>query len=314
MPRLPVRCGDLLRAGQPLPGPGPAGGDTGRRQVRVQAVSGPAKDERGRAGRPAGGASEESRLSVPTARDRSGTSTLPRLLAALHDRLPEDRVLAWESVLHKAAGPDDPLLGRFIAAQSAVGLSEQLRGIADAWRTETPDLTGAGLALTLATLRAAPRSQPAQPVVSGPLSAAIPARLTSGVVQDVIHSAETSLLIASFAAYGAGDVVASIAQAATRGVHVDLLLEESTQASAAFAALPAGVAVWHRKASEGVLHAKLVAADRHTAFLGSANLTDRALTDNIELGVVLRDPAVVGPLVDHFRWLIAPENGVMRLA
>ncbi|MFD9465013.1 phospholipase D-like domain-containing protein [Streptomyces sp. NPDC060027] len=95
---------------------------------------------------------------------------------------------------------------------------------------------------------------------------------------------------------------------------MDLLLEESTQASAAFATLPPSVAVWHRATSTGVLHAKLIAADRHTAFLGSANLTDRALTDNIELGVVLRDPAVVGPLVDHFRWRITPENGVMRLA
>ncbi|WNM28982.1 phospholipase D-like domain-containing protein [Streptomyces sp. Li-HN-5-11] len=64
----------------------------------------------------------------------------------------------------------------------------------------------------------------------------------------------------------------------------------------------------------GVLHAKLIASDRHTALLGSANLTDRALSDNIELGVVLRDPHLVEPLVDHFRWLLAPENKVMRPA
>jgi phosphatidylserine/phosphatidylglycerophosphate/cardiolipin synthase-like enzyme len=94
---------------------------------------------------------------------------------------------------------------------------------------------------------------------------------------------------------------------------VDLLLEETTQASAAFAALPAEVNVWHRIGASGVLHAKVVAADRHTAMLGSANLTDRALSDNIELGVVLRDPHLVEPLVDHFRWLLAPENNVMRL-
>lgn len=95
---------------------------------------------------------------------------------------------------------------------------------------------------------------------------------------------------------------------------MDLLLEESTQASAAFAALPDEVHVWHRAGVSGVLHAKLIAADRHTAFLGSANLTDRALSDNIELGVVLRDPRLVEPLVDHFHWLLALENNVMRLA
>lgn len=89
---------------------------------------------------------------------------------------------------------------------------------------------------------------------------------------------------------------------------------ESAQASAAFVALPSEVRVWHRVATSGVLHAKLIAADRHTALLGSANLTDRALSDNIELGVVLRDPYVVEPLVDHFHWLLASENKVMRRA
>ncbi|MFF2999008.1 phospholipase D-like domain-containing protein [Streptomyces sp. NPDC057950] len=206
---------------------------------------------------------------------------LPRLLATLYDRLPEDRLAAWENVLQQVTGPDDPFLGRFITAQSAVGLADQLRAIVAARRTEAPALAGTGVALTLATLRAAPHPRPAQPV-SGPLSAAVPARLTSGVVQGVIRSADTSLLIASFAAHGAGDVVAEIAEAAKRGVQVDLLLEESTQASAAFTALPPGVSVWHRVASAGVLHAKLIAADRHTALLSSANLTDRALTNNVD--------------------------------
>lgn len=62
----------------------------------------------------------------------------------------------------------------------------------------------------------------------------------------------------------------------------------------------------------GVHLQTLLAADRHTALIGSANLTDRALDDSIELGVVLRDPSAVGPVVDHFRRLIAPESGLMR--
>lgn len=280
-------------------------------------MTGSAADERGPVepdGHPPGAAGEGGRFSVPAARSSNRSSDLPRLLAALCDRLPEDRLVAWEHVLQTVTGPDDPLLDRFITAQSAAGLSDQLKAITEAWRSDTPDLPGTGLALAFAALRALPHPRPAQPVVTGPLSAAIPARLTSEVAQEVIRSADTSLLIASFAAHGAGDVVAEISEAVGRGVRVDLLLEESTQASTAFTALPPKVAVWHRVASTGVLHAKLIAADRHTALLGSANLTDRALTDNIELGVVLRDPAVVGPLVDHFRWLISPENGIMRRA
>lgn len=70
----------------------------------------------------------------------------------------------------------------------------------------------------------------------------------------------------------------------------------------------------HTAHPRGVLVEQRAVDRRHTAFLGSANLTDRALSDNIELGVVLRDPQLVEPLVDHFHWMLAPENNVMRLA
>ncbi|WP_445280041.1 DISARM system phospholipase D-like protein DrmC [Streptomyces sp. DSM 118148] len=254
------------------------------------------------------------RADVPAARSGGPSRRLPRLLAALCDRLPADRIAVVEQVLRTTTGPDDASLARFIAAQSAASLAQQLSEIVRVWRSELPDANGAGLALALATARSIPRPKPAQVTVSGPVSASISARLTSGVAVEVVRSARTSLLVASFAAHGARSVMAEIGRAVGRGVRVDLLLEESTQAAAAFAALPEAVHVWHRVGSSGVLHAKLIAADRHTALLGSANLTDRALSDNIELGVVLRDPHLVGPLVDHFRWLLAPDNKVMRPA
>ncbi|WP_437093681.1 DISARM system phospholipase D-like protein DrmC [Streptomyces sp. enrichment culture] len=239
---------------------------------------------------------------------------LPALLASLRERLPDDRCAVLEHVLTDAAGPDDPRVGRFIAGQYAAGLAHQLADLVRAWRAEAPGLTGAALALALATARSLPRPEPPQVVVSGPLSASVPARLTSGVATEVIRSATASLVIASFAAHGARDIVEELERAVGRGVQVDLLLEESTQAAEAFAALPRGVRVWHRVGAAGVLHAKLIAADRHTALLGSANLTDRALSDNIELGVVLRDPRLVASLVDYFRWLLEPENNIMRRA
>ncbi|MFB7595500.1 DISARM system phospholipase D-like protein DrmC [Streptomyces sp. NPDC056160] len=235
-------------------------------------------------------------------------------MALLCDRLPEEDIAEWEQVLARASGPQDPLLSRFAGTQTASGLPDRLREIIQLWRTECPDLPGRGLALAFAAVRALPRPARALPVVSGPLGPLAPARLTAGVVLEVIRSAASSLLISSFAAHGAADIVGEIREAVIRGVRVDLLLEETTHAAAAFAALPTDVHVWHRATAGGVLHAKLVAADRHTAFVGSANLTDRALTDNIELGLVIRDPAVTGPLVDHFRWLIAPGTGLMRQA
>ncbi|MFC8760121.1 DISARM system phospholipase D-like protein DrmC [Streptomyces sp. NPDC057193] len=223
-----------------------------------------------------------------------------------------DRLVGLEHVLATVTHPDDPVLSRYIQTQSAAGLARQLTEMTRAWHREAPGITGPALALTLATYRSLPLPPPPQVVVSGPMGPSLPVRLTSGVAVEVIRSANASLLIASFAAYGALAVVEEIGRAVVRGVQVDLLLEESTHAATAFAALPPEVRIWHRTAGTGVMHAKLLAADRHTAFLGSANLTDRAMSDNIELGVVLRDRATVEPLVDHFRWLLAPEAHLMR--
>ncbi|WP_190092201.1 DISARM system phospholipase D-like protein DrmC [Streptomyces melanogenes] len=254
-----------------------------------------------------------------TGRDRAHTGSdqprrLPSLLAALCHRLPEDRLSEWEAFFESVAGPDDPLFHRFVSGQAAVGLSRQLMEITKAWRAESPSLGGDGLALAMAAARARPRPRPVQAVVSGPTSSAMLARLTSGVTLDVIRSAHSSLIIVSYAAHGASEVITEIRAAIRRGVEVDLLLEESTQAATAFANLPRQARIWHRTESPfgGVLHAKFVAADRDTALLGSANLTDRALSHNIELGVLLRDSRVVGPLVDHFRWLISEESAFMR--
>ncbi|MEU6761594.1 DISARM system phospholipase D-like protein DrmC [Streptomyces sp. NPDC046853] len=250
--------------------------------------------------------------SIPAPRGAGHSPRLPRLLAALHDRLPKDRAIEWARVLDQASGPADPVLTRFATTQVAAGLAEQLDTVIRVWSAECANLPGSALSLALASMSETARPIPPQPVVSGPVSPAVPARLTSGIALDVIRSASVSLLIASFAARGAETVISEIADAAHRGVRIDLLLEETTHAADAFSTLPNDVQIWHRIPHSGVIHAKLIAADRHTAVLGSANLTDRALTDNIELGVVVRDPTVVGPLVDHFRWLISPQAAIMR--
>ena len=65
-------------------------------------------------------------------------------------------------------------------------------------------------------------------------------------------------------------------------------------------------------ASRAALHAKLVAADERVALLGSANLTDKALAVNLELGVIIRDPDVVSRIVRHFRSLMEPGVGPLE--
>ena len=56
--------------------------------------------------------------------------------------------------------------------------------------------------------------------------------------------------------------------------------------------------------SVGVLHAKALVVDDEVVFITSANLTEAALERNIELGLLLRDPALAASTSTHSRGLI----------
>jgi phosphatidylserine/phosphatidylglycerophosphate/cardiolipin synthase-like enzyme len=60
----------------------------------------------------------------------------------------------------------------------------------------------------------------------------------------------------------------------------------------------------------GVLHGKAVVTDDEAVFLTSANLTEAALDRNIELGLLVRDPALAASVSRHFQALI--DRGVLR--
>ncbi|MER5634034.1 DISARM system phospholipase D-like protein DrmC [Streptomyces nitrosporeus] len=244
------------------------------------------------------------------------TGRLPGLLAALSRRLPPEGLADLRRCLCSADGPADPLLDRWTADHPAAGLPAELNAVRRAWREEAGRLPGTALALALgaAAVSEEEREPPAELVVSGPTSSALPVRLTSGTAIDVIRSARTSLLIVSFAAYNIDEIVTELRAAAGRGVRIDLFLEESTSAARAFGTLGERVRIWHRAEApaRGSLHAKVITADRRIALLGSANLTDRALYDNVEIGIILRDRRTVSRLTDHFHWLTGPEACYLR--
>ncbi|MFI7317593.1 DISARM system phospholipase D-like protein DrmC [Streptomyces venezuelae] len=243
---------------------------------------------------------------------------LAQLLAELGRRLPPPQLSGWAEALRLAAEPSPGVVSRLAQVSPAAGLGAQAAALCRLWGTEEPACHGRSLALALETAAAqygeCRPDRVAQLVVSGPVSAAVSLRLTSSVVIDVIRAAHESLLVVSFAAYGVENVVEEIRRAARRGVRVDILLERSTAAARVFEPLDGKVHVtqWDRSQQlpsagsggpAGSLHAKLIAADRHTALVGSANLTDRALKQNIEVGVILRGRETVGRIVDHFQAL-----------
>ena len=125
-------------------------------------------------------------------------------------------------------------------------------------------------------------------------------------------------------------VIAELHNAVGLEVRIDLVLESaeadggalhgSVGASAAFAAIQQEATFWRWPAarrpvvgvSRAAMHAKLLAADANVALLSSANLTDKALGDNLELGLLIRDPEVVRRIVGHFRALMRPGIGPLE--
>ena len=166
-------------------------------------------------------------------------------------------------------------------------------------------------------------------VISGPVSDSEAIRLTGWVISELIHDCQESLLIVSFAAFGVtGGTRTRPGRAAGRadrpgpGDHGrgGWRLARAGRGGRRLPGHPAGCDVLDLArrpaagigASRAALHAKLVAADQRVALLGSANLTDKALALNLELGVIIRDPEVVRRMVRHFRSLMQPGNGVLQ--
>lgn len=260
------------------------------------------------------------------------------VIAELAGRLPPGHVAAWARVLRAVRAKDldkdgHALEARLIEARPGVALGGAAARLIATWQAAEPPLPGAALALALesaALVAGQAAARRSDIVVSGPVSDSATVRLTGSVISELIHDCRESLLIVSFAAFGVTEVVHELARAARQGVRIDLVLETTAEeggalhgpvgAAAAFQAIRQDATFWTWPAarrpaigaSRAALHAKLVAADERVALLGSANLTDKALALNLELGVIIRDPEVVRRMVRHFRSLMRPAEGVLQ--
>jgi cardiolipin synthase C len=259
------------------------------------------------------------------------------VVADLAGRLPAGHVMAWARVLRSVpsggAASAPALEAGLLEARPGFAMAGAAARLIAAWQAADPPVSGAAVALALesaAYVAAGAEARRGDVVISGPTSGTAAARLTSSVISELIHDCRESLLVVSFAAFGVPEVVRELKAAAGRGVRIDLVLETTADeggtlrghvgAAAAFAEIRQNATFWvwpaARRpavgASRAALHAKLVAADERVALIGSANLTDKALAVNLELGVIIRDPDVVGGMVRHFRALMEPSSGILE--
>lgn len=259
--------------------------------------------------------------------------TTDRALAAAVGRaatdLPIGQLHKLADAIAKHDGPNPVARHSIVNAVPTAVFRHHAAAICEAWAVT--ELRGDGVALALRCsadvvdeLRG---EQQVSVVWTGPASYEVPVRATSAVLAEVIDEASKNLVIVSFAAYKVSAVVDALRAASGRGVNVHLILESAVEskgklthdAKEAFDALGDAVSfyVWpaELRVSQGgghaAMHAKCAVADRRTAFVTSANLTGAAMTDNMELGLVVRGGDVPARIARHFESLIAA--GTLRL-
>jgi phosphatidylserine/phosphatidylglycerophosphate/cardiolipin synthase-like enzyme len=229
-------------------------------------------------------------------------------------RLSDAQVEALAAACHKWQTPGGSL--GHVAAGASPGAHDAIADLATAWAA-SPALTGDGVALALRVGLRARREADARrsrPVWTGP-GATGEQRLTAAVLHELVCDARERILLVSFAAFTLAELAADLEAAARRSCGVDVVFETEEDSAGAYAGPQsqpfgsiAGIRRWrwpadHRDAG-AVLHAKLLVIDGRRALVGSANLTHRALTANLEAGVLIEDADLASELEAHVHALI----------
>jgi phosphatidylserine/phosphatidylglycerophosphate/cardiolipin synthase-like enzyme len=225
--------------------------------------------------------------------------------------------------LDEARSPDEAVsIAALIPTAPFAAAVDQLLA---SWRS-CPEVTGLTVGTAVAAAAhahaSARRSSEVELVVSGPSSGALHARRTEQVLLQLISEAHEEVLLVTFALQMYEELREALVEASGRGVHVVVLAEDPADnpgfrgdPGRVLRGLPVEQLHWpshERSPSGGSLHAKLVLVDGSTAFITSANLTERGSARNLEVGVLLRGTDIALGLRAHIDDLL--RLGTLRRA
>jgi phosphatidylserine/phosphatidylglycerophosphate/cardiolipin synthase-like enzyme len=214
--------------------------------------------------------------------------------------------------------PEGVAAGIAIELQRRIGEGMQARHLADCLEILNQDRGSRPVADDLVDL-----------VWTGPEAPGIVNRDTSVVVRELFRNANESVLVAGYAVYQGHVVFKELAERMEQrpGLQVQMFLD--IQRPHQCASSPSELVrlfaerftrqEWPGRllpslyydprslesdhARRGSLHAKCVVVDRERAFVSSANFTEAAQTKNIEVGLLIRNPATARQLADQFEGL-----------
>lgn len=210
------------------------------------------------------------------------------------------------------------------------GVRRRVSEFLEAWESQAPDIEASSVSLgLLAACRAQEMQRSLQQIElvwTGPDSQIIPLRRTDQALLQLIDEARETLHIVSFAVYRMEAIARALVRAAQRGVSIAIYLEtpDASEGRIVFDTIGAlgrdvvqhaRIYVWPLEkrlravdGRHGSLHAKVALADGHTMLVSSANLTEYAMTLNMELGLLVHGGALPKQVARHLVRLV--ELGV----
>nr|WP_277882557.1 DISARM system phospholipase D-like protein DrmC [Pseudanabaena sp. FACHB-2040] len=174
-------------------------------------------------------------------------------------------------------------------------------------------------AYTAATIR---QELAVELVWTGPASSGLAIRRTDQVLLQLIRECQKDLTLISFAIYKIPEIVEAIVAALNRGVSLRIVAEtpESGDGKIAFGLQAtfgpeimrrSQVLIWPMEkrpanvaGKYGSLHVKGAVADGARLFITSANLTEYALSLNMEMGVLIRNQELAGQVLSQIDQLV----------
>jgi phosphatidylserine/phosphatidylglycerophosphate/cardiolipin synthase-like enzyme len=239
------------------------------------------------------------------------------LVDALHDFDADDWITSRNRALQRIAQP---------------GYRSEAGRFFDVWNALPSKVSPQCAALCLLTAATSDKAQRGGQTIelvwTGPDANCIPLRRTEQVLLQVIDSAKERLLVVSYAVHNIPDICDALVKATERGVVTTIIIEtpnrlegsnnfDTVRALGSAVAKSCSVYFWPEGKREkspagkvGILHVKCAVADGSRLFLSSANLTEYALSTNMELGILITGgtaPEQVERQFDRFM-----QSGVFR--
>lgn len=163
-------------------------------------------------------------------------------------------------------------------------------------------------------------------VWTGPLVTPVSLRRSAAVLLELIQSAQREIVCISYAAFRIPYALRALEQRTRDGVMMHFILESEEDsrgrlrrdASAAFDPLMGSPTVtfytWPvaKRPPGALLHAKAVIVDGHSALVTSANLTENAISSNIEIGFLIKGGDAPRRIHEHVKALMAAGEFVLQ--